>query len=186
MQPLKTKNGRTAPKRTQPKREQWKIKRAERIAAEKKTKRLESLVGKAGGITTHEKWNGNESNDNVCFGHRYRVGDGRDRNPAPTEYDNEFIDDSYAEEDAEYDPDESNDESDESNDESDESNDKSEEESTDIYKVAGIIAHRFGLTGFEFLVSWEGYSVLESTWEPFENIIDKSLVTRYFASQVCL
>lgn len=51
----------------------------------------------------------------------------------------------------------------------------------DVYRAEAITDCRFNIerNRYEFLVKWEGYADSESTWEPEENIIDRTLLRNF-------
>lgn len=48
-----------------------------------------------------------------------------------------------------------------------------------IYEAEEIVGKRINHRRTEYLVKWKGYGAKDNTWEPAENILDKSLITTY-------
>lgn len=53
----------------------------------------------------------------------------------------------------------------------------------DVYDVEEIVKKRTRKGKIEYLIKWEGYDASFNTWEPANNIIDKSCITTFEAKQ---
>jgi hypothetical protein len=51
-----------------------------------------------------------------------------------------------------------------------------------VYEVDSILNHRGTIGNMEYLIKWKNYPIDQATWEPATNILDDTVVRKYWNS----